>query len=72
MTAFAAGLQAGSATASTQGTFDADDPDTMRGTFTISTRVTLISIPDANVDDTFDFLAQRVTDVVSKQRVDDR
>lgn len=62
LTAFAAGLQAGSATATATGTFDPDDPNTMTGTFTYSTRVTLISIPEANVDDEFTFIAHRVVD----------
>lgn len=62
MTAFAAGLQAGYATATATGTFDPDDPDTMTGMFSYSTRVTLISIPEANQDDEFTFIAHRVVE----------
>ena len=62
MTAFAAGLQAGYATTTATGTFDADDPNTMTGTFSFSTRITLISIPEANTDDEFTFIAHRVVE----------
>ena len=62
MTAFAVGIQAGSATAIATGTFDPDDPDTMTGTFSFSTRVTLISLPEANTDDEFPFIAHRVVE----------
>ena len=60
VTAFAAGLEAASATASAQAEFDPDDPDTIRGTFTFSSRVTLLSIPEGNVDDEFTFIGRRV------------
>lgn len=60
MTAYAAGLQAGYATATATGTFDPDDPDTMTGTFAFTTQVTLISIPDANQDDEWSFIAHRI------------
>ena len=60
MTAFAAGIRAGEATANATGTFDPDDPDTMTGTFSFSMRVTLLSIPEANQDDEFSFIAHRV------------
>lgn len=60
MTAFAAGIQAGYATATATGTFNPDDPNTMTGTFAFSTRVTLISIPEANQDDEWAFIAHRV------------
>jgi len=62
LTAFAAGLQAGYATATASGTFDPEDQNTMTGTFTYSTRVTLISMPEANVDDEFIFIAHRVVE----------
>jgi len=62
LTAFAAGLQAGYATATATGTFDPDDPNTMTGTFSYSTRVTLISMPEANVDEEFTFIAHRVVE----------
>ena len=60
--AYAAGLQAGTATASAIGELDSVDPNIMRGTFSFTTRTTLIDIPEANVDDEFSFLAQRVTE----------
>lgn len=59
MTAFAAGIQAGTADLTATGTFDPDDADTMIGTFTFSTRVTLVSIPGADQDDEFSFIAHR-------------
>lgn len=62
LTAFAAGLEAATATATASGTFDADDPDTMRGTFTFSSRVTLLDIPEGNIDDSFTFVGRRVTE----------
>ncbi len=60
MTAFAAGIQAGTADLTATGTFDPDDADTMTGTFSFSTRVTLVSIPGADQDDEFFFIAHRV------------
>ncbi len=62
MTAFAAGIQAGTAELTAAGTFDPDDADTMIGVFTFSTRVTLISIPEANQDEEFPFIAHRVVE----------
>ena len=37
---------------------DPNDPNVVRGTFAYSTRVTLISIPEANQDDEFSFLGR--------------
>lgn len=60
VTAFAAGLQAASATASAQGEFQNDDINTVRGTFEFSSRVTLLDIPEGNIDMSFEFIGQRV------------
>lgn len=60
LTAFAGGIQAANASASASGTFDPSDPDRMTGTFAITTEVTLTQIPGANVDDSFNFVANRV------------
>ncbi|MHC5108700.1 MAG: hypothetical protein ACYTHJ_02330 [Planctomycetota bacterium] len=62
VTAFAAGIQAAEATASASGEFDGDDVDTVRGTFTFSSRVTLLDIPEGNLDDEFTFIGRRVVD----------
>lgn len=63
LAAFAAGIQAGTATATATGTLDPDDPNTMTGTFAFSTEITLpIEIPGAEVDDEFPFIAHRVVD----------
>lgn len=62
LTVFAAGIKAANANATAMGTFDAEDPDRMTGTFSFTSRVTLASIPEGNVDMEFDFVAQRVTD----------
>ena len=62
LTAFFAGIQAGNGTASATATFDAGDPDTVSGTFTDSTRVTIASIPGGDSDDSFPFVGRRVTD----------
>ncbi|MEK6674481.1 MAG: hypothetical protein AABZ47_02375 [Planctomycetota bacterium] len=60
--AFFAGIEAGAATASATAEFDPDDPDTVRGTFNFSSRVTLIDLPDANLDDEFSFMGARLLD----------
>ncbi|MGB2988090.1 MAG: hypothetical protein WBE26_19655 [Phycisphaerae bacterium] len=63
MTAFAAGIPAGYATATATGTYDPDDPNTMTGTFTYTTRVTLpVEIPEAEQDEEFAFIAHRVVE----------
>ncbi len=61
LTAFAASIQVAQATASASGTFAADDPDTMTGTFAITTEVTVTSMPEANIDESFAFIAHRIT-----------
>ena len=59
--AFLVGFSIGTGTATAMGSIDPDDPDTMAGTFTFKTDVTLpIDIPEANINDTFSFVAQRV------------
>lgn len=60
LTAFAGGIQAATASASASGTFDPADPDTMRGSFSITSEVTLAQIPGADVNETFNFEAHRV------------
>ena len=60
ITAFAAGFEAANATASAVGEFDGDDIDTIRGTFSFVSRVTLLDIPEGNVDDEFEFIGRRM------------
>lgn len=62
LTGFAAGLEAATATATAVAEFDPDDPDTVMGTFTFTSRVTLLDIPEGNIDDEFSFVGQRVVD----------
>ena len=62
LTAFAAGFEAARATATAMATYDPDDPDTIEGTFTFSTRVSIASIPEGDMDDEFPFVGRRVTD----------
>lgn len=62
MTAFAATFKAAEATASASGTFDIDNPDRMTGVFRFTSEVTLADIPSANMDEEFEFVAERVTD----------
>lgn len=59
--AFFAGISVGAGEASAVGTFDADDPDTITGTFSFLMVITVpIEIPGANQDDSFPFVARRV------------
>lgn len=59
--AFLVGFPIGTGTATAMGSIDPDDPETMTGTFTFETEVTLpIDIPEANLNDTFTFVAQKV------------
>ena len=60
ISAFAAGLKAAEATASATGTFDLDNPDRMTGVFSFTSQVTITSIPGANLDEEFEFVAERV------------
>jgi len=60
MSAFAAGLKAAEATASASGTFDFDNPDRMTGVFTFESHVTITSIPGADLNEEFEFVAERV------------
>lgn len=62
LSAFAAGIPAANATAAATASYDADDPDTVIGTFTFSSHVTIASIPGGDVEDEFPFVGRRVTD----------
>ena len=62
VTAYAAGIEAAEATASAEGEFDPDDPDIMRGVFTFSSRVTLLDIPEGNMDASYSFMGRKVTE----------
>ncbi len=58
---FYLGLNVGGGEAGAVGTFDADDPDTITGTFSFSMELTIpIEIPGANQSDSFSFVAHRV------------
>jgi hypothetical protein len=60
-TAFAGGLiEAANGRASATGTFDPDDPNVMRGTFSYSMHVTIDLIPYPDQADEFSFVAERV------------
>ena len=61
VTAFAAGFEAATANASAMGEFDPDDPDIIRGTFSFSSRVTLLDIPEGNQDFDLNYEGRRVT-----------
>ena len=61
LAAFAAGIEAATATATTTATYDAADPNTIVGTFTFSSRASISSIPNGNTDDEFAFVGRRVT-----------
>jgi len=61
LTAFAAGFSVATATAAASGTFDADNPDSMHGTFSFTTQVSVPGITDGNMDESFSFVANRVT-----------
>ncbi len=58
--AFAIGIQAAEGTAVATGTFDPDDPNRMTGTFSFTSEVTLLDIPEGNIDEAFTFVATRV------------
>lgn len=62
VTAFAAGINAANATASASGTFDGDDVNTVTGTFRFRSEVTLLDIPEGNIEDTYNFIGRRVVD----------
>jgi hypothetical protein len=62
LAAFAAGIQVATATATTTASYDPNDPDTVEGTFTFSSRATISSIPNGNTDFEFTFVGRRVTD----------
>lgn len=58
--AFVVGIQAGEATAITSGTIDPNDSNRMTGTFSFTSQVTLLDIPEGNIDEAFTFVATRV------------
>jgi hypothetical protein len=58
---FAAGLRAASANASVSATFDDGARDTIRGTFSYKSEVTLINLPEGNQEDSFEFVGRRAT-----------
>ena len=61
LTAYAGGIQVGYATAIATATLLPDDPNTMAGTFSYSTRVTVpVEIPGAETDEEFAFIANRM------------
>ncbi len=60
LAAFAAGLQVATGTADATGSFDADNPDRMTGTISITTDVSFPGFEDANIDEEFAFWAVRV------------
>ncbi|MGD2108122.1 MAG: hypothetical protein PVI86_01895 [Phycisphaerae bacterium] len=62
MTAWFGPIVAGEATADATGNFDPDDPDTMTGTFAFSTDVSFFEIPEAELDEEFDFIATKIVD----------
>jgi len=62
LAAFAAGIPAATATATATASYDVDDPDTVIGTFSFSSQVTIASIPDANTEDEFPFVGRRVAE----------
>jgi len=62
LTGFLGGLTAASATATASGTFDGQDIDTVRGTFSFTSRMTLVSIPGGDLDLEFNFIGRRVTE----------
>lgn len=59
-TGFAAGLEAATGSSTASGTFDADDINTVRGTFEFTSRVTLLNIPEGNVDMSINYVGRRV------------
>ncbi len=62
LTAYAAGFKAAEATTIASGTFAPDDPDTMTGEFSIVSEVTIMEMPEANIDESFAFIAHRVVE----------
>ncbi len=62
LSAFAGPIQAADATATAVATYDPDDPDTVVGTFSFSSRVTVSSVPEGDIDLEFGIIGHRVTD----------
>jgi len=61
--AFAAGFLAGTGEANAVASYDPDNSDRVEGTFSFSSEVTLLPIPEANMDEEFNFVGERVLDV---------
>ncbi len=62
LTGFAAGFPVAEATAIASGTFDPNDPDILRGTFSFTSVISIAAIPDGDVDISFDFIAHRIVE----------
>ena len=62
MTAWAGPIVVGQATATATGTFNPDDPNTMTGTFAFTTDINFVSIPEAEMDEEFSFVAHLVVE----------
>jgi hypothetical protein len=62
LTAFAAGFEAATATATAMAEFDEVDPDIVHGTFSFTSQVLLFAemFPQGNIDDEFSFVGRRV------------
>ena len=61
LSAFAGPIEAATATATASASYDADDPDTVVGTFSFSSRVTISSVPEGDIDLQFDIIGHRTT-----------
>lgn len=62
LTGFIAGIEGADATATATAEFDPNDPNVVTGTFTFTSRVTLLDIPEGNIDDEFSFRGERVVE----------
>ncbi len=62
--AYAAGLEAATATATAVAEFDPEDPNIVRGTFSFSSQVLLMAdqFPEGNMEDEFSFMGRKVTE----------
>ena len=60
MKAYAAGIEAATATASSWGVYDPDDSNVIRGEFAFTTVVTLLSIPEGDQDENWTYIGHRV------------
>ena len=64
LSAYAAGFEAATATATAMAEFDDSDPNIVRGTFSFTSQVLLFAemFPQGNMDDEFLFVGRRVID----------